>query len=206
MNYGELKTQFTGLLKRRDVTASQIETWLQMSMKYAQRLLRVPAMEKSALITIDNTEIDGTLPVPSDLLALKAITIDAEQVELRRKPLQEVLRARVNTGTPVMFAQRGATFVLGMYPTDGLVVRIDYWAELGALEDDEDENWLSVIAEDVITNGAMTFACRYFIDKRLDGFKADFLEGIAQLNDQGASDELSNAAVAPSVEFNDEGW
>jgi hypothetical protein len=206
MNYGELKTQFEGLLKRRDLTSTQRDTWLQMAISRAQRKLRVPAMEQSVTFTTDSAEQDGFISIPNDLIELKAISIDAEETDMQSRPLREVLKSRTTTGIPTMYVRRNSTYVFGQYPQDGLVVRIDYWAELDVLSEDEDTNWLSEIAPDVIVYGALSYAADWFLDKRAPMFEARFNQGLQELQDQADRDELTNAVVAPSHIYPDAEW
>lgn len=207
MNYGELKTQFEGLLKRRDLTTTQRDAWLQMSITRIQRILRVPAMEKSVTVdTVSETQ-DGNIPIPSDMIELKAITIDADPTQprdLQARALREVIQSRVNVGTPTMYVRRGASYVLGPYPTDGITIRIDYWSEFDALEDDEDENTLSIIAWDVIVYGALVLAADWFIDKRVDKFKEQYAQMMMELQNQADRDELTNAHVSPAHTYGED--
>jgi hypothetical protein len=53
MNYGELQAQFEGLLKRRDMTPTQSQIFLQQAVSRVQRVLRIPPMEKSVAVTYD---------------------------------------------------------------------------------------------------------------------------------------------------------
>lgn len=204
MNYGELKTQFEGLLKRRDLTTTQRDTWLQMSITGIQRVLRVPLMEKSVSVDTDSSIQDGNISVPADLLELRALTItdaSGNEIELRAKSLPEVLSLRTSTGTPTIFTRRGPSYVLGQYPEDGATVRIDYWGELDELEDDEDENDLSIVAWDVIVYGALVHAADWFLDKRAPLFKARYEGMLKELQSQADRDELSNAAVSPAHSY-----
>jgi hypothetical protein len=198
MNFGELKTQFEGLLKRRDLTTTQRDVWLQMSISRLQRALRIPAMEKSIETTTDSEIQDGLIAVPVDYLELKAISIDAEDIELQAKTLREVLFSRTTTGIPRMYVRRGGSFVLGQYPQDDLTIRIDYWAEFDPLSADTDENALSIIAPFAIIYGALVLAADYFLDKRAPLFRQAFQEEFQSLQDQADRDEMSNAVVAPT--------
>lgn len=202
MNYGELQTQFEGLLKRRDLTTTQRDTWLQMAISRCQRKLRVPAMEKSVQATFISSML-GEVAVPGDLLQLKALCIEASQVDLTQRTLREVLAARVTTGTPEMYVRRGTNYVLGPYPTDGTAIRMDYYAELDPLADPLDENFLSAIAPDAIVYGALSLACDWFIDKRAATFEGRFEQFLQELQDQADQDELLNASMRPALPYPD---
>src|SRR4029077_6585012 len=107
MNYGELQAQFEGLLKRRDMTRAQSQTFLQQAVSRVQRVLRIPPMEKSVSVTYDGVTFqDGEIPIPNDYLRLIALTVTTptghERV-LRLADLNTVLRLADpshNTGCP----------------------------------------------------------------------------------------------------------
>src|SRR5687768_10835213 len=98
MNYGELKAQFEGLLKRRDMTAAQSDTFLQQAVSRVQRVLRIPPQERSVAITYDgSTFTDGEIPVPNDYLRLIGMTAtgaDGYEYEIKQKDLSSVLNDR----------------------------------------------------------------------------------------------------------------
>jgi hypothetical protein len=212
MNYGQVKTQFTGLMNRRDLTANPalVDTFCQQALARAQRKLRVPAMEKSADLTIaDGYSNSVGLAIPSDLVELKEISYsdDTTARTLREAPLGITLRAGVINAPdhPYMFARRGSTWVLGPLPTAGDVLRVDYWAELPALVEDTDSNWLTEIAPDVLVYGALSFAADYYTDKRVAGFEQRFSNALDELQEQADEDELTmGAAVVPAYFFDDE--
>src|SRR6185503_18957798 len=95
MNYGQLREQFEGLLKRRDMTPSQSETFLQQAVSRVQRVLRIPPMEKSVSVTYDGvTYQDGEIPIPNDYLRMIALTVttpSGHERVLRLKDLQTLL-------------------------------------------------------------------------------------------------------------------
>jgi hypothetical protein len=197
MNYGELKTQFEGLLKRRDLTSTQRDAWIQQAISRIQRKLRVPSMERSGNYTTDSS---GEISIPDDLVQLKSITVDATPTDLSARTLQEVLQTRKNLVgyPPTMYCRRDGSYLLAPFPAVGTVVTVDYYAELGALVADTDSNWLSDIAPDVIIYGALSLACDWFIDKRADRFEQRFEQFAQELQDQGDLDELNNASMAPA--------
>jgi hypothetical protein len=197
MNYGELKTQFEGLLKRRDLTTTQRDTWLQQAISRIQRKLRVPAMERPGSYTTDSS---GAISIPDDLVQLKAITVDATPTDLSARTLQEVLQTRKDLVgyPPTMYCRRDGNYLLAPFPAVGTVVTVDYYAELNALTLDTDTNWLTDIAPDVIVYGALSLACDWFIDKRGATFEQRFVQFAQELQDQGDLDELNNARMAPA--------
>lgn len=195
-----MKTQFQGLLKRRDCTDDLVETFMQQGVARSQRKLRVPAMEKSILLTI--SDYDG-ISIPSDLLELKDIS--ANYTTLRRADLNQVLKGERYPGEPQWFARQGSKWRLSPYPDPDTEVRIDYWAESDALVADDDENTISIIAPDLIIYAALAYAAQYFVDKRAGTFNDTFKSIEEELQSQADADELSGgASVTPAYSFPDD--
>lgn len=202
MNLGELKTHFTGLLNRRDCTTTQRDTFLQMAIARAQRVLRVPAMETLVEVTTDDS-YDGGVSIPNDLIELIDLIVDNKQ--LRRVDITTALQAARTLGTPTVYARRGSKFVLGPTPEADTVIGINYYAELDTLTLDADENFLSSVAPDVIVYAALSYAAGFFIDKREKAFEERFTMGVMELHEQRDRDELSGAsAMSPCLDFSDD--
>jgi len=197
MTYGELQDLFKKRLNRRDVTPSLVESFIRDAIQRTQRLLRTPGSEVAAEVTITE-EYDG-VAVPGDFLQL--VSMVANDRELTRVSLPEVLRYARNPGEPRFFARNRAKFILGPRPAPGSTVYIVYHADFSTLSDPEDTNWLTEIAPDVIIDGALADACAHFNDPRVDRFEAGFTTAIADLNLMAQAEELTNAAVAPSWSF-----
>lgn len=206
MNYGDLKTQFSGLLNRRDLTATLTTSFVQQSILRIQRTLRVPAMEKSISATIGSVYTAG-LDVPGDLLQLIAVTDEtdpANVVELSRVALPEVLRTlnSQDTGTARIYTRRASKFMIAPKPTTGSVIRIDYYATFKALSADADTNVLTDVASDAVIYAALAYAAAYYLDKRQVDFEARFKQIMDDLDMQALRDELTGSAqVQPATHF-----
>jgi hypothetical protein len=201
MNLGELQTSFSTILNRRDCTTAQRDEFIQQGIAWVQRKLRVPALRKAVEITTDSSNYVTGLTIPSDLIELDTITIQADdgsEWTLDRKALKEVLRSVNVTDLPRIFAQRGAEYILAPFPTAGTVIRIDYFAELAGLSASTDENVASIIAPYLLVYAALTYAGRNFTDKRRGEWETIRNEILQELHDQADEDELSGgAAVSP---------
>lgn len=202
MNLGEINTSFSTILNRRDCTTTQRDEFIQQGVAWAQRKLRgVPALRKAVQLTTDSSNYDNGLPVPPDLIKLDTITVrgpDGSEWTLDRKSLDEVLASKGIISLPRIFAQRGGSYILAPSPQGGTYVRIDYFAELDGLEEDEDTNVASEIVPYIIIYAALTYAGRSFTDKRRGEWQASRDEVLGEVVDQAAEDELSGgAAVSP---------
>src|SRR5437868_2438738 len=145
MKLGDLKTQFKGLLNNSVVNnnSTLVMTFINQAIMRIQRELRVPFMEKQILYTIPDPFTK--LSIPSDLLALKGILVDADgdginEYELTRRDLSTTIRASQLPGPPSVYARQGGSWILGNKPAAGDKVLIYYYAEFAALVDDNSEN------------------------------------------------------------------
>ncbi len=193
--YGEVKTQFTSLLNRRDITPTQITTFLQNAIGRIQRNLRVPAMEQSVEIVIPSGY--AGLSIPADYLQLIRI-VNVRGEELERTDFTTASKRAECSGVPKVYARQGSMWVLGPEPQAGDTVRIDYHAQFNEVSGDSDENLLTIIAPDLIVYGALIYAGQHFNDRRLPGWQQSYETAFVELQDQGDRDELLNAVVSPA--------
>lgn len=197
MSYGELKTDFEGLLKRRDLTPTQSAAFLRQGINRAQRVLRIPPMEKSILVTYDGqTFTNGQIPIPGDYLKLIGITAN-DSIALTSADLQTVLDLAQFTGEPTRYIRRGSMWKFGKTPDAGTVFRVDYYNEFSELSDDNDSNYLTGGARDLAVYYALGYAGDHFIDRRTESWKATAEAIRDEIQDQADQDTLVNAAVAP---------
>jgi hypothetical protein len=204
MNYGELKSQFQGLLNRRDVTPSQVAIFIDQSITRCQRELRLPLMEKVITVTIDDS-YDG-IAIPADFLELISIE-NSDGFEMERRTLQEVKRlaASGNLGKPRVYMRQGSKWYFGPKPQVDDTITIAYYAEFDALSADSDTNKLTISAPDLAMYGALSYACDFFIDDRAATFEGRFQAIKVELNNQKNMDELSgNATVRPAYDYEDD--
>jgi len=197
VNYGEVKTDFQKKLNRRDITPSQVESFVRGAIQRAQRLLRVPASESIVEDTIE--EGFEILSVPGDFLKMVSFSINGQ--ELTRRDLSTVHRLAKTPGIPRHFCRDGDVFRVGPLPYAGDTLRLVFSADFSALNADVDTNFLTEIAPDIITDGAMSAACRHYSDPRGQAYEDSFVKGIVDLNNQAAEDELTNAQITPAYSF-----
>lgn len=201
MNLGEMTTEFSDLLNRRDATTGQKASWMRQGLERIQRELRIPAMQKAVTLEASDTNYDPDNPglvIPSDLIELDSITVTdeaGEEHELTRKTLNVVLSSARVTGVPEVFQRRAGKWVLGPYPQGGTPIRIDYFAEYAGLEEDTDENIVSIICPTLAIYAALTYAGTHFKDKRVSEWEARYKQILDELHDQADQDELSGGAA-----------
>jgi hypothetical protein len=206
MNLSQLTAQFQGLMNRRDLNAnpSLVSTFLNQGVMRVQRELRVPAMEKSVLVTIADPY--NGLIIPNDLIELISITTtDDEYTRLDRVDIHKALRLSNWTGHPEVYCRQGGLWVIGPSPAIGDVLRIDYYAELPALVNPTDTNVMATVAWDLIVYAALSVAGDYYVDKRTQAWEARYTQIKEQVQEQSDADELGGtSAVQPCSSYPDD--
>lgn len=199
MNLGDLKTQFLGLMNRRDLTAnpSLAQTFIDQAVMRIQRELRCPAMEKSVKVTI-NSDYAG-LVIPNDFLELINLIPADSNDRLDKVDITKALHAAENTGCPTVYARQAGLWVLGPAPVTDAVVRIDYYAELAPLVNSTDTNVISMVAWDLIVYAAMVQAAVYYKDARAANFEEQYQTILGGLQEQADEDELDGAVGVQSA-------
>jgi hypothetical protein len=213
MTLDQLKAKFTGLLNRRDLTANTalVSDFIDQALMRVQRELRVPALEKSALVTVDSTyATNGGLLIPGDCIEL----IDIIPIESLRSILPcsitKAMRLALTFDCPENFCRQGVVWVLGPTPNIGDEIRVDYYAQSAPLVNGSDTNTLSTIAWDLIVYAALTSAAEWFTDKRVTTFEARYQQILSDIQMMADEGELDTAVMQPCLIFPDEdgytGW
>jgi hypothetical protein len=215
--YAQLQADVQSRFNRRDVTTQQIQDAINLAIQRAQRLLNVPASEA----TVDYTWLstDTKFAIPGDYIKMVNLSVDGGE-PLDRVSLSEARRnafavgnpgdsPTVLNGIPSQFARDGAFWLIAPVPQTGAVVELVYNNNFPSLVNPTDTNWLSDIAPDAITYGALSDLGMTFADPRRNdgawgkGWESTFVTVIEDLNNQAMADELTNAQVAPVSHFYD---
>lgn len=215
--YGDIRTKFIARMNRRDMDTTSADGFLQDAITRTQRILRVPAMEKSFVINVDSSYAsNGGIIIPSDYLQMRQMTFNG-QYELVKTDVSKILPmiAFGNTADPVYYTRRGGLWVLGPIPsgpvTDPVTgittystVQIDYYSEFPSMALTTDETWLTDIASDLMVYGGLSYACDHYMDKRGDKFEARYLQIVSDIEAMGDEDELTgSASVTPAYQLDD---
>lgn len=198
MLYSDIQTNVQSILNRRDITPSQLATFIGMAIQRIQRSLRVPAMEATTAFVCTGT--DGRIPVPGDLLEIISITFNdnVNQVKLRKVDQQSAIRLSNVPGNPTSYYRDRGTFLIGPFPPGGSVCYITYYQDASSLSNPTDHNWLTDAAPDLLVYGALCYAADYFLDERKQGFEQRFAQIMGDLQLMADDDELLNAAISPA--------
>jgi hypothetical protein len=211
MTKGDIKTQFMGLMNRNDLrsNAALVSTFVDQSIIRIQRELRVPFMEKEIdfIVPSDFT----TLTIPNDLLELVSIEVDSDNdgvydTALRRVDRGTAGRFSQTVGVPAqVYARRAGVWVIGPTPAAGSHLLITYYAEFDELTDDTSSNTLTLLAWDAVLYGALSAACDYYADDRMQKFEGRYTQIMQSLQAQADADELTaDAVVTPALLYDPE--
>jgi hypothetical protein len=217
MNYSDIQAQFLSLLNRRDCTTAQAQGFIQMAMQRIQRdAIRIPAMEKSLIVTIQPGYTG--LVIPSDLLELINLiptstnggTGQSDFKRMEKCDITTALNMGIHVGVPRRYSRQGGVWILGAAPAIGDTIRIDYYAELAALVSPTDTNAITLIAPDLLIYGALCYAGDFYTDKRMANWEERFQQISTDLQNQANDDEDGGAAAVQGAfyypdELND-GW
>jgi len=172
MNYGELKTQFSAILNRRDCSTALAETFINQAMTRAQRDLRTPPQEKFKSYTVTDGWDGAT--VPDDYLKMIVLSVDDTPVQY--VPYEKFVSMGTLTGQPKYWSRFLSTFKLNPDAAIDNVVNLYYYGEYSPLTSDADTNVLTESAADLIIYGALSYAADYFLDDRRDAFEARYMQ------------------------------
>jgi hypothetical protein len=200
MNYGEVKETFKSILNRRDITPSQVETFMEFAVHRIQRSLRIPAMERVVGILTDGTPYIEPF---GDLLELVSIHTDndAGRRKLIRVDLERAINMAAAPGIPTVYCRHNKVWIIGNCPPKHTRLIVNYYANVWPIVNDEDDNWLTVGAPDLLIYGALVRAADFFLDDRRELFESTFQQCLVDLTLMANQNELVNASLGPALLF-----
>lgn len=201
MNKLAIRNQIKGLLNRNDLTDTQADLFIDQAVARIQRTLRIPSMEKTQLYTAQSSGAN-LLALPNDFLQLKHLyhsTGTVKYVDMSR--FVETIDAPGYA--PAIYTRSGGGLMIKPTPPTNFVTTLVYYGEIPDLVNDTDENFLTVIAPDLLVYGALTFAADFFIDDRKDAFEATAVRIYEELNQQAIEMEFAQEGmtIAPSAHY-----
>lgn len=193
MNKGQLRAHLIALMNRSDLSNALADTFIDQSLTRINRTLRIPPMEKQVEYNLNAAT--SFLTLPNDFLEV----IDVYQGDkvLDRITMREMipLREQGDAGPAQRFVRENAKILLHPTPSSGKVV-LNYYAEIPQLTSDSDENFMTVIANDLVCYGALCYAADYFIDERAPFFEQKYALYMAELQSQSDDAETAGTVIA----------
>lgn len=201
MNKAGIRSQVSALLNRNDVTDALLDTFIEQAVARIQRTLRIPSMEKLQTYTITDVTPE-TLTLPQDFMSLKYLYVNDQVLEY--VDLGKFLATLDAPGsTPRMYTRLQGALKVKPTPSPGTVLNMLYYGEIPDLVVNTDENFLTIIAPDLLVYGALTFAADYFVDDRKATFEERFATIYTEIEAQAILSEMDQSALRVQPAYSD---
>jgi hypothetical protein len=193
MNKGQIRAHFKALLNRSDCSDALADTFIDQALTRIQRFLRVPAMEQQQTYSFTSGTAITQVVVPANMLEI--IDLQYDGMGLVRVPLHEMAEQHkvAETGSPKYFSREREVIKIAPLPTSGTLY-LNYYAEFDELTVDSSENIITLIASDLLTYTALSYAADYFLDERGPLFEQKSGQFLAEIQEQANAAEQSGVA------------
>lgn len=193
MNKGQIRAHFKALLNRSDCSDALADTFIDQALTRIQRFLRIPAMEQQQTYSFTSGTAITQVVVPANMLEI--IDLQYDGMGLVRVPLHEMAEQHkvAETGSPKYFSREREVMKIAPLPTSGTLY-LNYYAEFDELTDDSSENIITLIASDLLTYTALSYAADYFLDERGPLFDQKSGQFLAEIQEQANAAEQSGVA------------
>jgi hypothetical protein len=214
--YNELVTELQNKLNRTDCTTTLAGYFVNDSIRRIERAVRLPCMERQLIVTATGTM--DYIMVPPDLLQIRGVlgpSMDPNNtigLPLKKIDFDQLLRLpRLNAWPRYWAREQNQIYVRGA-ATTGQAITLRYYGQFspftpasGSTDPGTGTNEISLIAPDLITFGALSFAGDYFEHPKA----ADWLTAYNGLLEevQQIGDTLENDGGPTAVQrMYGEGW
>lgn len=201
MNKSQIRSQLLALLNRNDCPNELADTFIEQSLSRIQRTLRVPPMEKMQTYTTNDVGADSIV-LPDDFLNIKYLY--SGHTLLQYVDLGRLLRQSPEVGEPEIYTRVQGSLKLHPTPPEGTELTMVYYGEIPDLIADADDNFLTVIAPDLLIYGGLSYASDYFVDERKPAFEEAYNRIYSELVDQALLTEMDQSSMAIGTPFNSE--
>lgn len=193
MNKQGIRTQLLGLLNRNDCPNETADIFIEQALARIQRTLRVPSMERGNLITV-NEENPDIIVIPEDFLNIKYLYTGSTLLEY--VDIQRFLQYPTSVDTPRIYTRIQGEFKIKPSPPAGTEITMIYYGEVPDLTSDTSENFLTVVAADLLVYGALSYAADYFVDERKPAFEQEYNRIYQELVEQALLTEMDQSGMA----------
>jgi len=170
-NYADLKAAIATWVNREDL-ADTIPDFIRLAEARIYRVLRVPSLEVTTSLSIST--VTGKANIPSDFLEARDLILEgnSKTVQLTRRPYGEV-QANANTNNkgssvPGDWARIAQEIIVAPFPDAEYTIKLYYYKQLAALSDNNQTNYLTDQAPDLILFGALAEAAIYLKDPDME--------------------------------------
>ncbi len=159
----DLRQRVRSWSNRRDLEDDLLDDFLNIAQARLNRTLRIPPLESEVSILVEG---DSAL-LPRDYIEAVQLTYSTgtRTFALERKDISMVEERVHNQGTPKYFGRRGNNFKIAPIPEEGSSIKLYYYVALQPLVEDEDTNWFTSDAPEVLVYGALSELALYVRDE-----------------------------------------
>lgn len=193
MNKAQIRVQLLALLNRNDCSDAQADIFIEQAMSRIQRTLRIPPMERQETITANDVN-PGLITLPDDFLNIKYLFTTTGMLQYR--DLATFIMIAPTVGIPAYYTRIQGGLNLKPFPPEGYTVNMIYYGEIPDLVTDTDENFLTIVAADLLIYAALTFASDFFVDERKPAFEAKYSTIYLEVEEQARLSEMDQATLA----------
>jgi len=159
-SFTTLKSAVADWLDRDDM-GDAIETMIGLAEARIYRELRIRPMETSLSVAISS----GVAAVPSDYLELRYANVSGSPVQRLEPKSPEWITTnyplRSSNSKPRFIARDVDSFIFGPYPDSTYTILGSYYAKLTALSTDNETNWFTSNAPDLLLYGTLVHSAPY---------------------------------------------
>lgn len=154
--------------------------------------------------TFTPTAIDptfGTIPVPSDWLSPKLLTVAVGQAQmlLLQKTSQWIYDrypTRAPDDVPAFVARDGSNFIFGPFPDSAYMVQGIYYAKAAPLSTANATNWMTINCPMVLFAACMIPVAKFLMDSDMQQmWTQDYQSKLKSMIDADRSERWSNATM-----------
>jgi hypothetical protein len=198
-SYSAIKTSVQAWLHSDDLT-EMVPDFIRLAELRIYRKLRIRCMETA----LEDAIASGVVAVPSGYVELKYAYINGTPVgNLSKKDAEWIYYnypTRSADGKPKYIARQADSFIFGPYPDSAYTVKGVYYKRLPALSANNETNWFTENAGDLLLYGALCEAAPYLVDDaRIPVWEGKFGTLADRVQEEDDQEEFSGSPLATTV-------
>lgn len=186
---------------RSDLTDEQLESFVYFAGGVASQILRVPAMENTVLLTVNE---EGHVVIPFDFQELRSLTFawgskDSQPLErIAWNQFVNYYNSPDLVDAPTKyFSRQGSYWFLSSKPKIGSKLTCHYYRTLPDLAGDDQVNWLSDMSPTTYVFGALYYLYMFIQDEdRATYWKGLFNEELGRIQMLSDNSEYKGSALS----------
>lgn len=195
-SYTTLKTAVADWVAKTNLTGV-VPDFIQFGEARIYRDLRIRCMETA----LSETIASGVIAVPTGYIELKHAYVNSAPVQvLQRKDAEWIYDkypTRSGDGAPKFIAREAENFIFGPYPASTYTIKGVYYKRLTALSADNETNWFTTNAPDLLLFAALCEAAPYMNhDERISTWEKKYDQVRARVQHDNDSEEFSGSILA----------